>query len=151
MVDWTGLEEDPSQSQISTHIYLYLMKRLKKIIHLVKRFRIYYDLLIWHRLCDVNWCLSGSVSALHSVAAASISVVGDHGIRSWWDIIRPKQLSSVSVCRTESLPDFLFMVIQFIIYNFSIQIYIQNLATIVEGDTKAPFSIATTPRCRGRR
>ena len=25
------------------------------------------------------------------------------------------------------------------------------LATLVEGDPKAPFSIATTPRCRGRR
>ena len=24
-----------------------------------------------------------------------------------------------------------------------------NLATFVEGDQKAPFSIATTPRCRG--
>ena len=24
-----------------------------------------------------------------------------------------------------------------------------NLATLVEGDPKAPFSIATTPRCRG--
>ena len=26
-----------------------------------------------------------------------------------------------------------------------------SLATIVEGDPKAPFSIATTPRCRGGR
>ena len=24
-----------------------------------------------------------------------------------------------------------------------------NLATLVESDSKAPFSIATTPRCRG--
>ena len=30
-------------------------------------------------------------------------------------------------------------------------IYISKLATIVEGDPKAPFSIATTPRCRGGR
>ena len=31
-------------------------------------------------------------------------------------------------------------------------IYIKvNLATKVEGDSKAPFSIATTPRCRGGR
>ena len=31
-------------------------------------------------------------------------------------------------------------------------IYIYSkLATIVEGDPKAPFSIATTPRCRGGR
>ena len=26
-----------------------------------------------------------------------------------------------------------------------------KLATLVEGDPKAPFSIATTPKCRGRR
>ena len=26
--------------------------------------------------------------------------------------------------------------------------YIKRLATIVEGDPKTPFSIATTPRCR---
>ena len=26
-----------------------------------------------------------------------------------------------------------------------------RLATIVEGDPKAPFSLATTPRCRGGR
>ena len=30
-------------------------------------------------------------------------------------------------------------------------IYISKLATIVEDDPKAPFSIATTPRCRGGR
>ena len=29
--------------------------------------------------------------------------------------------------------------------------HISKLATIVEGDPKAPFSIATTPRCRGGR
>ena len=28
---------------------------------------------------------------------------------------------------------------------------VKKLATIVEGDPKAPFSIATTPRCRGGR
>ena len=27
-------------------------------------------------------------------------------------------------------------------------LYISKLATLVEGDQKAPFSIATTPRCR---
>ena len=36
------------------------------------------------------------------------------------------------------------------IYLF-IYTYIYKLATIVEGDPKAPFSIATTPRCRGGR
>ena len=38
---------------------------------------------------------------------------------------------------------------------FSIPPYIYickvKLATLVEGDPKAPFSIATTPRCRGGR
>ena len=29
--------------------------------------------------------------------------------------------------------------------------HIVKLVTIVEGDPKAPFSIATTPRCRGGR
>ena len=29
--------------------------------------------------------------------------------------------------------------------------FVSKLATIVEGDPKAPFSIATTPRCRGGR
>ena len=34
----------------------------------------------------------------------------------------------------------------------TIRIYSKyKLATIVEGDPKAPFSIATTPRCRGGR
>ena len=32
-----------------------------------------------------------------------------------------------------------------------IHIYLVKLATVVEGDQKAPFSIATTPRCRGGR
>ena len=32
-----------------------------------------------------------------------------------------------------------------------IYIKVVKLATIVEGDPKAPFSIATTPRCRGGR
>ena len=35
--------------------------------------------------------------------------------------------------------------------SLSFCIYKSKLATIVEGDPKAPFSIATTPRCRGGR
>ena len=38
--------------------------------------------------------------------------------------------------------------------SLSIYIYISvigKLATVAEGDQKAPFSIATTPRCRGGR
>ena len=35
--------------------------------------------------------------------------------------------------------------------NFEYKPTVSKLATIVEGDPKAPFSIATTPRCRGGR
>ena len=52
-------------------------------------------------MCDVHWHLSGRVSALHSMVAGSISSGEDHGIHCWWDLIRSKQLSSVSVCRTQ--------------------------------------------------
>ena len=31
-----------------------------------------------------------------------------------------------------------------------IYVYISNLANIVEGEPKAPFSLATTLRCKGR-
>ena len=47
--------------------------------------------------------------------------------------------------------------IKSILYTLARRIYIikvkvkVKLATIVEGDPKAPFSIATTPRCRGGR
>ena len=46
--------------------------------------------------------------------------------------------------------------VQFQISQFSISMQLKckvkvKLATIVEGDPKAPFSIATTPRCRGGR
>ena len=40
----------------------------------------------------------------------------------------------------------------YIYISIYINIYhISKFATIVEGDPKAPFSIATTPRCRGGR
>ena len=37
------------------------------------------------------------------------------------------------------------------IYAQYMYIYKEMLATVVGGDPKAPFSIATTPRCRGER
>ena len=37
------------------------------------------------------------------------------------------------------------------IEQIDIYIYIYKLATLVEGDPKVPFSIVTTPRCRGGR
>ena len=42
-------------------------------------------------------------------------------------------------------------IIYIYIYKMLFAIFIVKLATLVEGDQKAPFSIATTPRCRGRR
>ena len=39
----------------------------------------------------------------------------------------------------------------YICVNIYVYIYSSKLATIVEGDPKAPFSLATTPRCRGGR
>ena len=49
----------------------------------------------------------------------------------------------IKVIRSSPLPASLTPHIYIYIY-----IYIK-LVTIVEGDLKAPFSIATTPRCRG--
>ena len=49
----------------------------------------------------MNWWLSGRVSALHSVVAGSISSGGDHGICCWWNLIRLKQLSSISICHVQ--------------------------------------------------
>ena len=47
---------------------------------------------------------------------------------------------------------YIYICVYIYIYIY-IHIYISKvkLATIVEGDPKAPFSIATTPRCRGGR
>ena len=45
---------------------------------------------------------------------------------------------------------YVYIYIDVCIYIY-IYIYIYKLATIVEGNPKAPFSIATTPRCRGVR
>ena len=76
----------------------------------------YDNSLIWRRLYAM-WT-SGSVvefSAPHSVVVPSISNGVDHGIYRWWDLIRSKQLFSVSVCRMQCLLDFRVMVILFII------------------------------------
>ena len=50
-------------------------------------------------VCDMDSWLSCRVSALQSVVTGSIFSDGDHGIHCWWDLIRSKQLSSVSVRR----------------------------------------------------
>ena len=45
--------------------------------------------------------LSCTVLAPQSVVGGSIYSGGDHGIHSWWDLIKSKQLSSVSVCHAK--------------------------------------------------
>ena len=47
---------------------------------------------------NINWWLSCRISALQSVVAGSISCGGDHSICCWWDLIKSKHLSSVSIC-----------------------------------------------------
>ena len=49
--------------------------------------------------CDMGSWLRCRVSALQSLVAGSISSDGNHGVDLWWDLVRSKQLSSVSVCR----------------------------------------------------
>ena len=59
---------------------------------------------------------------LYSVVTGSISSGGDH---CWWHLIMSKLLSSVCVCCTQCLSDFLVMVIQFIkIYFCSLILFI---------------------------
>ena len=55
---------------------------------------------------DMNWWFSRRVSTLQSVAAGLITSGGVHGIHCWWDLIRSKQLSSVSVCPASVLAAF---------------------------------------------
>ena len=51
-------------------------------------------------VCDMDCRLRYGASARQSVVAGSISRGGDHGIHCRWDLMRSKNLSSVSVCRT---------------------------------------------------
>ena len=50
--------------------------------------------------------LGGGVSALHSVVAGAISSGRDNSIHCWWDLIRLKQLSSVSICCMQAFARF---------------------------------------------
>ena len=52
------------------------------------------------------------------MVAGSISSGEEHGINCWWDLIRLKQVFSVSVCHMQWLPDFLVIVIQYIYIYF---------------------------------
>ena len=85
---------------------------------------------------DIDYYLSGRVSALHSLGSSSIPRVEDHGIHCWWDLIRSKQQSSGSVCDAQCLLDFLVIVIQVVIPLLRnrncvyIYIYIYNLLVI---------------------
>ena len=66
----------------------------------------------------MDWCLSVRVLAQNSLITGSISRGGNHNILCWWDLIKPKQLSSVSVCR---VPDFLVLVIVFFFFFFTLK------------------------------
>ena len=57
-------------------------------------------------ICDVGGWLSSRVLALHSVITGLISSRGDHGIPCWWDLIRSKQLFSVSTCSAQVFAGF---------------------------------------------
>ena len=77
-------------------------------------------------LTSFVWCgqpVSGRVSALRSVVADSISSWEYHSMHSWLHIGSKEQLSC-SICRAKCLPDFLILVIKFIIH---IHIYIYTL------------------------
>ena len=54
----------------------------------------------------MDWWFSCRISALQSVVAVSISNGRDRGILCWWDLIRSKQLSCVSVCRAQVFAGF---------------------------------------------
>ena len=54
----------------------------------------------------VDRWLSGSVLALHSVVAGSISSRGGHGIHCWCDLIMSKYLLSGFVCRVQVFAGF---------------------------------------------
>ena len=70
----------------------------------------------------------------------------------WWYCLKyPKVLVIVLFCERS---DYHYYYLHTYVHNdIYIYIYISKvkLATIVEGDPKAPFSITTTPRCRGGR
>ena len=71
--------------------------------------------------CDVGRWLSDTVSALHSMVAGSLSSDGCHGIRCWWDLIRSKQLSSVS--HVGALPGFSSRRNSIYIYETNVSVY----------------------------
>ena len=93
---------------ICTYIHTYIHYVVTRLPWLVNLATLVYDVDQW---------LRGRFSALPSVVTCSISSRRDHSIHCWWYIVRSKQLSCVSICRTQGLPDFLAMVIQITIYN----------------------------------
>ena len=57
-------------------------------------------------VCNMNWSLSGRVSALYSVITGSISSRRYDVIYNWWDQIWSKPLSSVFVCHAQLFTQF---------------------------------------------
>ena len=68
-----------------------------------------------------------------------------------------KQVAYAQQTNTYQMLQNISLTLKFVVFIYSLYIYIYiyiskvKLATIVEGEPKAPFSIATTPRCRGGR
>ena len=89
--------------------------------------------------CDMNCWLSCRLSPLQSVVTGPISSGGGHGIYCWWDLIRSKQLSSVSVRKCS--PDFLVMVIQFCLKTFIVISYYNRI--VYKNNTISPCVFRT--------
>ena len=91
--------------QVPLYIYIYIYIYIKALV-------VYHDLLIRHRLY-VAWTGGPVVEfwLLYTVVVSSISSGGDHGVYSWWDLIRLKQLFSAPYVAYRYVPDFLVMVL----------------------------------------
>ena len=80
----------PGGNRVRCREYVPIKRHIRSSVH---------DLLIRHRLY-VAWTggLMVEFRLLHAVVVGSISSGGDQSVHCWWDLIRSKQLSSVSIC-----------------------------------------------------
>ena len=89
-----------------------------KKTHQVKWPRVYHEKLIWQHLCAM-WTIDSVIEfRICFMDADSISRGARHFMHGRWDLIKLNQLSSVPVCRTQYVPNFPIIVIQFIIYKY---------------------------------
>ena len=91
--------------ELFDHFTVRIYKMCLKIIYLIcmKKQDLALDNQQW---LDDLASLVCNFSVLHSVVAGSISSEEDHGILCWWDLIRSKQLLSVSVCHAQVFAEF---------------------------------------------